>query len=611
MVKGGYLGRILRVDLSKKEVRVQEVDEEFMVRYVGGRGWAARIIWDEVLEVPGAFDPNNKLVVMTGPLTGTLTPGSCKVTLASISPATNLYGDSNVGGMLGIELKQAGFDGIIIEGATEKPVYLWVSDKGAELRSADHLWGLGSLTTEAELKKELGNDVSIMSIGPGGENLVSFACVTCDYGNQAGRTGMGAVMGFKKLKAIVAKGGRSIPVADLDTMKKLYKEAISYMVSKEDLKVWWEQGLMQVIEWAQEASCLPTRNFQSGVFEHADLIGGKAIAKMKKRSVACYLCPMACKKLLEARGKLVIGPEYETAVFLGSNVGVSSLEDVAYANWLCDELGLDTISAGAVIAFAMECFEKNLLSSNEVDGLDLSFGSSKAVFELLNMIAWRRGLGAILAEGVEKAAEKLGRGSEKLAIHVKGLEVSGYDVRAAPAMALAYATADIGAHHNRAWAITYDLKVGREKYTKDKVEWVIYLQHVRPLFDCLGVCRLPWVELGLDLKLYAKLYQAATGVHATLDDLLKRSERIYNLTRAIGAVRGLTKEKDRLPERFFSDPLPEGPLKGAVLNRELFEEMLSMYYEARGWDPKSGLPSRQKLEALELKDVSDKLHGGG
>ncbi|PCN50065.1 aldehyde ferredoxin oxidoreductase, partial [Candidatus Geothermarchaeota archaeon ex4572_27] len=453
-----------------------------------------------------------------------------------------------MGGMFGVELKQAGFDGVVVEGASDRPVYLWIHDGIAEIRDASHLWGKGSLTTEAELRRELGDEsISVMSIGPAGENLVAFACITCDYGNQAGRAGMGAVMGSKRLKAIAVRGEGEVPVADPKAMERLYRQVVDYMTSREEIKAWWEQGLMQVIEWAQEASCLPSYNFKDARFEWAHLIGGEAIARAKVKDVSCYLCPMACKKLMRARGRAVVGPEYETAVFLGSNVGVSSLEDIAYANWLCDELGMDTISAGALIAFIMECRERGLVDDG---GLDVRFGNAEAVFRLLEMIAYRRGLGALLADGVREAAKRIGGGSERFAIHVKGLEVSGYDVRAAPAMALAYATADIGAHHNRAWAITYDVKAGRDSYGEDKVRWVIYLQHVRPLFDCLGVCRLPWVELGVDLKAYEGFYRAATGVDLSLDDLLKASERVYNLTRSIGYVRGLRREDDWLPRRF-------------------------------------------------------------
>ncbi|MCX8204720.1 MAG: aldehyde ferredoxin oxidoreductase family protein [Candidatus Nezhaarchaeota archaeon] len=610
MIKGGYLGKVARVNLKDKRVKIEEVSEEFAVKYVGGRGWAARLLWDEARDVSSAFDPSNELLVMTGPLTATIAPGACKTTLASISPATNIYGDSNVGGMFGIELKQSGLDGIVLEGASDRPVYIWIDEGGIDIRDASYLWGLGSLEAEREIKKELGEDVSTLTIGPAGENLVKFACVTCDYGNQAARTGMGAVMGYKKVKAIAAKGSRSVPVARVDEAMEIFEEILNYMLSREEIKAWWSQGLMQVVEWAQEASCLPAFNFKSTIFKHASQIGGAAIAKAKQRDVACYLCPMACKKLVEARGRMVIGPEYETAVFLGSNVGVSSLEDVAYANWLCDNLGLDTISAGAAVAFLMECREEGLISEDELEGLDASFGNAEALFKLLEMIAYRRGIGGLLAEGVERAASKLGERAKRAAMHVKGLEVTGYDVRAAPAMALAYATADIGAHHNRAWAITYDVKVGRDSYGEDKVKWVVYLQHVRPLFDCLGVCRLPWVELGVDLKLYAKLYEATTGVKTELSELLKSSERVFNLTRAIAVYRGLSKDKDTLPERFFEDPIPEGPLKGAKLDRDKFQQMICKYYDVRGWDPETGWPTLSKLRELGLSDVAEALYGG-
>jgi aldehyde:ferredoxin oxidoreductase len=303
----------------------------------------------------------------------------------------------------------------------------------------------------------------------------------------------------------------------------------------------------------------------------------------------------------------VEGPEYETAALLGSNCGINRIEDVVYANYLCDNLGLDTISAGNVAAFTMECFQRGLISRADLGGLEPTFGDPEALFHLIRMMASREGLGDTLAEGVKAASKRFGPASERFAMQVKGLEISGYDSRAAQAMGLAYATADIGAHHNRAWAITYDIKMGRTTYTRDKIEWVIHLQHMRPLFDCLGTCRLQWVELGMKPEYYSAFYTQVTGIRKTLPDLLKTSEMIYNLTRAINITRGMPATEDWLPDRIFDDPVPTGVVKGSTLEREKFKAMLLDYYELRGWNS-DGSPSKGKLVELGLEDVANRLN---
>jgi aldehyde:ferredoxin oxidoreductase len=275
---------------------------------------------------------------------------------------------------------------------------------------------------------------------------------------------------------------------------------------------------------------------------------------------------------------------------------------ITLADRKCDEFGLDTISCGSVIGFAMELYQRGIIKKEDVNGLELTWGNPIAIIETIHKIAFREGFGNILAEGVKKASEIIGKGSEKYAMHVKGLEISAYEHRAAQAMALAYASCDIGAHHNRAWAITYDVKVGRESYGEDKVKWVIYLQHLRPMFDCLGVCRFPWVELGLDPEYYVRFFKAITGFDISLNDLLKASERIYNLTRLINISRGMTSKEDWLPERDFQDPIPTGPFKGLTLDREKFKKMIKTYYELRGWD-ESGIPLKKTLLELGLEDI--------
>jgi len=612
-IKGGYLRKIARIDLSKGKFKVEHVKPDFAIKYIGGRGWGARILWDEVPATVNPLSADNKLIVATGPLTGLLIQGAAKTSFNAISPQTGLYGDSNMGGMFGTELKQAGFDALILEKTANSPSYIWIENGQVEVKDAKHLWGMGSLDAEIVLKKELGDElIRVASIGPAGEKLVKFACVTGDYGRQAGRTGIGAVLGSKKVKAIAVRGDQDIPVVDIDALKTIFEEAESYLAKHKDLRIWQRQGTMTVIDWSQANAALPTRNFQAATYENSQQINGDSMeTKTRITNRACFMCPMACGQFNvikegKRKGVSVEGPTYETASLLGSNCALPTIEDVVYANFLCDNLGIDTVSVGNVAAFAMECFEKGIISKEQLGGLELKFGNPEALFRLIEMIAHREGIGDLLAEGVKKASQEIGKGSEKFAMQVKGLEISGYDHRAAQAMALAYATCDVGAHHNRAWAITYDTKVGRDTYSKDKVEWVIYLQHIRPLFDCLGTCRLQWVELALDPEYYARFYSAATGVPVTLAGLLKASERIYNLTRAINVKRGITAKDDWLPDRDFEDPVSVGAISAAKLDRNKFRDFLRLYYELRGWN-KNGIPTQEKLVELELKDVSREL----
>lgn len=612
-IKGGYVGKVAWINLSKREVSLKDVDPDFAVKYVGGRGWGARMVWEHVPPDADPLGPGNILVVAAGPLTGLLFPGAGKLSFSAVSPETGYYGDSNAGSFFGPELKHAGFDGLVITGASEGPVYLWVEDGRIEIRDAGAYWGMGGLEVQEAIRRDIGDSsVRVASIGPAGENLVSISCINCDWRN-AGRTGMGAVMGSKRLKAIAVRGSLDIPVADPEALHEAAKEAFEYARDHEFARVLRKYGLAWYIEWSHENACLPVRNFRFATYElHEEINADAMLERVFTTNTACPSCPMCCGKYSYVRsgphaGTAIDGPEYETIAMLGADCCLPSIEDVVYANWLCDNLGMDTISTGNIIAFAIECYERGIIGPEDTGGLELRYGHPDCVFRLIEMMARREGIGDVLAGGVRLAASKFGRGSERFAIHVKGLEQSAYDVRAAPAMGLAYATADIGAHHNRAWAITYDIEVGREKYTHDKAERVIYLQHVRPLFDCLGCCRLQWVETGLSLDYYAKAFEAATGIKTSVGELLRASERVFNLTRAINARRGLTRAEDRLPDRAFEEPVPNGVVRGSRLDRAKFAELLRAYYELRGWDPDTGMPTRAKLEELGLADVADAL----
>jgi aldehyde:ferredoxin oxidoreductase len=574
--------------------------------YIGGRGFAARILYDELTEGTDPLGTANKLVMASGPLAGLFLPAGGKTTFAAKSPATGLYGDSNVGGIMAAEMKYAGYDAVVVEGKSPKPVFLFIEDGKVELLDAVKYWGKGSITAEKMLKDDLGEDFQIAIIGPAGENLVKYACISHDFGRQAGRTGLGAVMGSKNLKAIAVRGTGSIKVADPNSLLKLGKKVFEQCFKHPALKLWQQQGTASVVTWANEMGAFPTRNFQAGQFkEYLNISGDKLVAETLVRPKACFGCPMACGKYSKTRRGdkdfYVEGPEYETTALIGGNFAIGNIHDLTYANYICDELGIDTISGGNVAGFAAECFEKGIIEKVDTGGLEIKFGSVDSFVELMNLIAYRKGIGNILAEGVRTASQKLGRGSENIAMQVKGLEISGYESRKAPAMLLAYMTCDIGAHHNRAWAITHDIQKGRDVY-EGKAKRVVELQHIRPMFDMLGACRLQWVELEIALESYAELFRVCTGMKHTLADLLKASERVWNLTRlfAMREIRGFGRQFDYPPARVFEEPVTNGPTKGAYVTKVQIDLMLDEYYQLRGWD-KKGRPTAEKLTELGLE----------
>ncbi len=604
----GYGGHVLVVNLTNGTIEKTELDPESARDYLGGRGFAAKILYSTLEQGADPLGPGNKLIVAAGPLSGLLVPGAGKTTFAAKSPATGGYADSSVGGLLSAEMKYAGCDLIIFEGISPEPVYLFIDDDVVELRDAKEYWGQGCITVETALKKELGEDFQIASIGPAAENLVKYACISHDFGRQAGRAGVGTVMGSKRLKALAVRGTRSIPVADVDEFRRLGREMYDYCRASDAWEVWVRLGTAGVNVPSNDWGSFPTRNFQSGYFEQIESLTGELMReKLVVTDKACFACPCACGKYSYSKkwDIHVEGPEYETTAFLGADVAVSDIEDVAYANYLCDELGMDTISAGNVIAFATECFERGIITGKETGGLALGFGDSEPVFELIERIARREGVGDVLAEGVKKAAQVFGADSADFAMHIKGLEISGYESRNAPAMMLAYMTCDVGAHHNRSWAITYDIEVGRDAITEEKAARVIELQHIRPLMDCLGTCRLQWVELGMPLEYYAPVLKAITGLDRSWDDLLHIAERVWNLTRSfwVREVEGFGREWDYPPPRWYQDPVPTGPTKGKFVARKDVDKLLDMYYEQRGWD-QNGVPTRGKLDELGLHFVT-------
>ncbi len=594
---GGYFGQILHVDMSTASTRTEPINAEFIERFIGGRGFAVKLLWDNLAKHDSIdpLGPENMLVVAPGPLTGVYLPSSGKNTFASISPATGLFGDSSMGGGFGVELRQAGYDAVAITGAAKELSYLFIDSDDISIVPCPELKGKGNLETEGHIREKLGDhDVKVASIGIAGENLVRFACVTSEWSRNAGRTGIGAVMGSKNLKAIVVRGHKDLPVCNMDSVidisEKAYKELGEHVM----MNMWQQQGLMGVVDYANEMGILPTYNFRDTHWEKANGINASTmLSDYKIGNTACFGCSMCCGNInLVKEGKwagtVTEGPEYETAAMLGSNVGIDSFAGILRANHLCDDLGIDTISTGNLIAAVIEGYEKDLLTLDDIDGKAISWGDQDRVMELIAQIAKCENIGKTLALGAKGVLKRWPQ-LTPLVLHVKGLEQSAYDCRGASSMALAYGTSDIGAHHTRAWTVGKELEAGADWTIDQKVDLVLYHQHLRSLFDIFGVCRLPWIELGFHEDFYAELYSAVVGKQYSLDDLLKKSQNIYDMTRAINIKLGVTRSDDYPPPRTFV-PIHSGPLAGKVCDKDEYEKMLSLYYKKRGWD-KQGKPS--------------------
>lgn len=610
----GWFGKILRVNLTKKEIKVQQLDKDLLAKFIGGRGLAAKILWDELKPGIDPLSPENKLIFMAGPLTALPLPSAGKIVIAAKSPLTHGYGDGNVGTRFSINLRKAGYDGLIVEGKAEKPVYILIENDNVEIRNADHLWGLDTFETEDKLINEVGKGFGIVEIGPAGENLVKYAVVTSEKGRAGGRPGMGAVMGSKNLKAIVAKGDKEIPVYDKNALVKKGAEGYSKIKQSDAYDFWMRQGTVGVLRWCQEANVLPTYNFREGVFDEFEGITGDAMEKIKEFTKGCPLCNMMCGHNVKAKveeGEFITELDYENVAMLGSNIGIGDLHKVSYLNYLADKYGVDTISVGSAIGFAMELSEKNLIDEK------IEWGDYKRAAELIEDITYgRTELGKMLAEGVEYTAKKIGKGAESFAMHVKGLPISAYDCHSAPGMALAYGTSPIGAHHKDAWLIMLEIKeLGRHAYNRGKVEKLVWMQNIRGgFFEAAVTCRLPWIEVGYPFEEYYDLFYYATGMKISYEDIHTFTNRVYALIRAFwvrefrAEGREWSRKCDFPPERWFKEPLTKGPEKGAKLDYDGYNKMLSWYYEIRGWN-EDGIPTKETLEKLGLTDVAKTLWG--
>ena len=599
----GWTGNFLNVNLTNRKWAVESFDLAFASKFLGGRGFAAKVLWDRLPVGTDAFSPHNLLIFAAGPLTGFVLPNSGKLVVASKSPLTGGYGDGNIGTWAAVYLRKAGYDAVIVEGKAVKPTVLHVKDKDVEFLDATDLWGLNSYETEARLHKLYGRTSGIVSIGQGGENLVKFACVVSQEGRAGGRPGMGAVMGSKNLKAIVIEGTGTIPAANPSKLREAGLAGYKEILGKPTYAFWKRQGTMSTVEWANENSVLPTLNYREGVFAGANKIGGYAEEAAKVSNRGCPNCNMTCGNVVKDAENRDSELDYENVAMLGSNLGIDDLSQVSVLNRVADEFGLDSISLGNVLGFAIEASQKGLVKE-KISWANL--GEAKALSE---DIALRRGLGDLLAEGVRVASAKLGGSSTDWAMHVKGLEISAYDCHSAPAMALAYATSPIGAHHKDAWVVGWETQHDRFGYGEEKTAHVIEVQHNRGIFECLGVCRFPLVNLGFDRDWYTKYLHLATGHKFKWKTLNLISERVFNLMRAfwIREFSGSWDSRmDVPPKRWFTESLSKGNLKGAKLDRAKYDTMLQGYYGRRGWNV-DGVPTKTTLERLGLSDVARQI----
>ena len=605
MVKGGYHGKILRVDLTDGSIQTEALDDTIAQRFLGGRGYGVKILYDEN---PPGVDPltsENRLIFFTSPLMGGEVPCSVKPCLVTKSPLTQTVTMSLSGGDFGSQLRFTGYDGVIIVGKAEHPVYLQIHDEEVKIKDARHIWGKDAIETQDVLREAFQDKKArVAAIGPAGERLVRFSSIINER-HAFGRGGVGAVMGSKKLKAIVVRGTKSAKLFDEQEFNALVRE-LRERFKSEKVKSFARYGTAGVVGLVNDRGIFPTRNYQSGIFEGASRISGEAREAYVKRHVTCYKCPVGCSVLVTATeepysGIKTEGPEYETLWSFGAQCGNDNLSAILAANELCFRYGLDTISTGNSIGFAMECFEKGLITKDDTDGIELRFGNHQAIVEMLRKIASREGFGDVLAEGVRRASQKIGKNSQKLAMQVKGSEMCAYDPRGAMGQGLSFATCPRGADHQK--GLIRQEVFGKpppiDRFaTEGKAGIVKEIQDEMAFLDAMGICCLLTRRDVTGPADYAKLFKCLTGIELTEQDIWTLGERIFNLERLFNQREGFSRKDDTLPDRFLTEPFREGPSAGHTVP---LDQLLDDYYRVRGWDA-NGSPTQKTLARLGLKD---------
>jgi len=622
----GLNGRLLRVNLTRENITTDTFTEDYAKKFIGGKGLAIDVLYKELQPRVEPLGPENKLIFSLGPVNATGIPGDTRFVVAGKSPLTGVWGEGNCSGTFADGLKKSGYDAIIVEGASEKPVYIWINDENVEIRDASHLWGKWTAETESLIRRELGDkDIAVVAEGPAAENQVRFAAVTHTAHRAAGRTGLGAVMGSKKLKAIAAKGTGSVKVADRDKVNELRKKITKEIFETEFTIVLREHGQAGFLMGLHNDGILPTKNFRSGVFEGAEKISGQAMTNtILKSRETCPRCPVACKRIVEVKeGQFAPvlpeygGPEYETVAAFGSLLGIDQLDAICHMNMLCNAYSLDTISIGVCIAWAMECYEKGILTKQETDGLELNFGNAKTAIRLIEMIALREGFGELFSEGVLKAAEKIGKGSIEFAVEVKGLEIPMHEPRGKKGLGLMYAVSNRGGCHmqsmhdsdiespDMAPEIGISKPLNRLDTSREKVLSIKKTSDWTAMINSTGLCsNIYW----FGSVYYRPIHQlailnAVTGWDMTVEEYMTTGERINTYCRAFNVREGVTRKDDKLPARFM-EPLIGGPTDGQSITKGELESMLDSYYEICGWDKNTGIPMKERLNQLGLSFIN-------
>ena len=627
-------GRLIRVDLGSGQVRVEDIPEELKNSFLGGRGINSAILLREVPADCDPLGPENKLIFGTGPLGGTIAPCSGRWTVTAKSPTTDAFGDANAGGHWAAELKWAGYQHIIFEGMSPKPVYLWIDDDRIELRDASRLWGSDVWVTTDIVRKELGDEgISVACIGPAGERLALTACVLCDYTRGAGKCGMGTVMGSKQLKAIAVRGTKGVQVADAQATIDAVREGLVY-IQKGD-KWWWENfstyGTPIFVDMFNELGTLPTRNWHEGYYERASELSGTALYDkygVKKRS--CNGCFYHCSPYVAVKDGLYAGTvgegvEYEATGGFGAKLANPNLASTIHAKTLVDKYGLDLINTTDTIGWAIECYERGLLTKEDTDGLEMTWGNHRSIVEAVRRMAYKEGkFGELLALGSRKASQKIGRGTEYYSITIKGQQMGLVEPRAEVAWGLGFGVSTRGGDHLRAqpamefmWTPEQAKEyIGSEKAvdrfsTEGKGLLVFWAENMKAVQDSMENCKY-WFrgqpKLWWDWPPH--MINAVTGWNLTPEDVFNIGQRVVLAERAFNAKAGLTRREDHLPERFYEEAQPTGPAKGAIMPRDKWEKMLDEYYSHRGCD-KNGIPVRSKLEELGVKWIADDLEKHG
>ena len=595
----GYCGKLLRVNLNTGEITKEELDMALAKKFVGGRGLGSYFLAEEVDPAVDALSAENKLIFATGPLTGSQAPASGRYMVVTKSPLSGTVASSNSGGFWGAELKRAGYDMIIVQGRSDKPCYISINDDAVEIRSAESCWGkLVSETTDLLLEEAADAKARVLTIGPAGERQLLLACIMNDRYRAAGRSGVGAVMGSKNLKAIVVRGSGKVapgkPEAAKEVLKRVRQALKENDITSKGLPTYGTSVLVNVIN---EHGMYPTRNFQRGHFETAEKVSGEALAEQYLvKNVACYACPIACGRRVKVGDEQGEGPEYETLWAYSADCGVDDLAAVIRANNWCNEYGLDTISSGTTIACAMELYEKGYIKPDEIDGPALEFGSSEAIVEWTRKMGAGEGFGARLAAGSYRLAESYG--AAELSMSVKKLEMPAYDPRGVQGHGLEYATSNRGGCHVRGYMISPEILGIPEKLDRFSVDgkagWVKRIQDLTAVIDSIGLCLFTSFALGPEH--YRDMYNAIVGEDWTTEEMLEAGERIWNLERRFNLKAGVGAEEDRLPRRLLEEPIQAGAKEGQV---HRLAEMLPEYYQERGWDAK-GVPTKERLVQLGL-----------